>query len=149
MAHLNSKQRKAIEALALGETRIKASEIAGVTEPTIYNWLKTAEFREELSRAREIVLSLGVSRLVGKIDGAIEVLSKASEGSEGAVPPVTSDQIRASNYLLNHGKAYTELAHFGERLEYALEQIEELKRERHESDNNGTKRIGSGYPVSE
>lgn len=130
MRGITAKQRKAIEALALGETRIRAAEISGVTEPTIYNWLKSAEFREELARARDIVLSVGVSRLVGKIDMAIGILSRGAEGDG-----VTADQIRSSNYLLNHGKAYTELAHFGERLEYALEQIEELKRDRNESDN--------------
>ena len=133
MGHLNAKQRKAIEALALGETRLRASELSGVTETTIYNWLKLPAFRDELSRARDIVLSLGVSRLVGKADLAIEVLSRGAEGE-----PVTADQIRASNYLLTHGKAYTELAHFGERLEYALEQIEELKRDRDEANNNGS-----------
>lgn len=131
MKHLTAKQRKAIEALALGETRLRASEIAQVTEPTIYNWLKTAEFREELARARDMVLSVGVSRLVGKIDMAIEILSRGAEGDG-----VTADQIRSSNYLLNHGKTYTELAHFGERLEYALEQIEELKRDRNEAESN-------------
>jgi len=125
MGHLSAKQRKVIEALALGETRKRASELAGIAERTIYNWLDSAEFREELSRARDIVLALGVSRLVGKVDMAIEILSKGAEGE-----PVTADQIRASNYLLNHGKTYTEMAHFGERLEYALAQIEELKQER-------------------
>lgn len=131
MGHLTAKQRKALEALALGETRLRASEIAGVTEPTIYNWLKSAEFREELARARDMVLSVGVSRLVGKIDMAIEILSRGAEGDG-----VTADQIRSSNYLLNHGKTYTELAHFGERLEYALEQIEELKKDRNEAESN-------------
>lgn len=133
MSQITAKQRRALEALALGETRLRASEIAGVTEKTIYNWLGIPEFREELARAREIVLSVGVSRLVGKIDMAIDILSRGAEG-EG----VSADQIRASNYLLNHGKAYTELAHFGERLEYALEQIEELKRDRDEANNNGS-----------
>lgn len=133
MGQITAKQRKAIEALALGETRIRAAELSGVTEKTIYNWLNSAEFREELARAREIVLSVGVSRLVGKVDLAIDILSRGAEG-EG----VSADQIRASNYLLNHGKAYTELAHFGERLEYALEQIEELKRDRDEANNNGS-----------
>ena len=131
MGYLTAKQRKALEALALGETRLRASEIAGVTEPTIYNWLKTAVFREELARARDVVLSVGVSRLVGKLDMAIDILSRGAEG-EG----VSADQIRASNYLLNHGKSYTELAHFGERLEYALEQIEELKKDRNEAESN-------------
>jgi hypothetical protein len=133
MSGLTSKQRKAIELLALGETRLRASQAAGVTEATIYNWLKAAEFREELSRAREIVLSLGVARLVGKVDTAVTILSQGAEGE-----PVTADQIRASNYLLNHGKSYTELAHFGERLEYALEQIELLKGERNETLDNGS-----------
>jgi len=133
MGQITAKQRKAIEALALGETRIRAAELSGVTEKTIYNWLGSAEFREDLARAREIVLSVGVSRLVGKVDLAIDILSRGAEG-EG----VSADQIRASNYLLNHGKAYTELAHFGERLEYALEQIEELKRDRDEANNNGS-----------
>lgn len=133
MGQITAKQRKAIEALALGETRIRAAELSGVTEKTVYNWLNSAEFREELARAREIVLSVGVSRLVGKVDLAIDILSRGAEG-EG----VSADQIRASNYLLNHGKAYTELAHFGERLEYALEQIEELKRDRDEANNNGS-----------
>lgn len=133
MSQITAKQRKAIEALALGETRIRAAELSGVTEKTIYNWLGLAEFRAELGQAREIVLSVGVSRLVGKIDMAINILSRGAEG-EG----VTADQIRSSNYLLNHGKSYTEMAHFGERLEYALEQIEELKRERDAADNNGS-----------
>ena len=50
MSQITAKQRKAIEALALGETRIRAAEISGVTEPTIYNWLKSAEFREAIKR---------------------------------------------------------------------------------------------------
>ena len=128
---LSIKQRKAIEALALGHTRIKAGEIAQVQERTIYNWLNTQLFKEELSKAREIVLMVGVTRLIGKADLAIDILSKGAEGKE----EITADQIRSSNYLLNHGKAYTELAHFGERLEYALEQIEEIKRA-NESDSN-------------
>lgn len=128
---LNRKQRIALEALAMGESRIKAAQTAGVTEQTIYNWLKSPEFREELALSRDRVLALGVSRLVGKVDTAIDVLSRGAEGET-----ITGDQIRASNYLLNHGKAFTELAHFGERLEYALAQIEELKRDRDEGDSN-------------
>jgi hypothetical protein len=131
---LNTRQRKAIESLALGNTRRRTAKIAGVTEPTIYNWLKVPEFREELSRSREEVLSIGVTRLTGKIDLAISILTKGAKAKPG--DPITADQIRAANYLLIHGRAYTELSHFAERLEYALEQIEELKRA-HETDNNG------------
>lgn len=128
---LNTRQRKAIESLALGNTKRRTAKIAGVTEPTIYNWLKVPEFREELSRAREEVLSIGVTRLTGKIDLAISILAKGAKGKD-----ITADQIRSSNYLLNHSRAFTELTHFGERLEYALEQIEILKGE-HETDSNG------------
>ncbi len=130
MSGITAKQRKALEALALGETRLRAAELSGVTEKTIYNWLGLPDFREELARARDMVLSVGVSRLVGKLDMAIDILSRGAEGDG-----VTADQIRSSNYLLNHGKAYTELAHFGERLEYALEQIEELKKDRNEPES--------------
>lgn len=130
MRDLNHKQRKAIEILALGYTRREAAKEAKVTEATIYNWLKLEEFRAELSRIREAVLGAAVTRLIGKADLAIGILGQAAEGTGD----ITPDQIRSSNYLLNHGKAYTELAHFGERLEYALEQIEELKRGQNEAE---------------
>lgn len=115
--------------LALGETRARAAESAGVNPATIYNWLKSPDFREALAQSRDMVLAVGVSRLIGKIDLAIDILARGAEGDR----EISGDQVRASNYLLNHGSRYTELAHFGERLEYALREIEALKADREEA----------------
>lgn len=118
------KQWKAIESLAFGETRAKAAEAAGISERLLYKWLHIPAFRMALSKQRDLVLAISSSRLMGKADLAIDKLSEAAEGEM-----ITPDQIRASNYLLSLGKGYAELAHFGERLDYLSNQIEELKKQ--------------------
>lgn len=128
---INPRQKRAIAALANGYTRARAAEIAGVTEQTIYTWLRDNEaFKRELARARDATFRSGVTQLNGYLERAIEILGRASEGEE-----ITGIQIRAANYLLNHGRAYTELSHFGEKLEVALADIEDLKRQ-YETDTN-------------
>jgi hypothetical protein len=130
---LNSRQKKAIEVLANGYTRAEAAKGAGVTEKTIYSWLRDNEpFKRELGRAREAAFRAGVTQLNGYLERAIETLGRATEGEE-----ISGRQIRAANYLINHGKAYTELAHFGEKLEGALADIQELKRQYETDDNPG------------
>ena len=128
---LRTRHKRAIEALSNGLTRGQAAETAGVTEQTIYAWLRDNDtFSRELSRARDAIFKAGVTQLNGHLEQAVEILSRASEGEE-----ITGLQIRAANYLLNHGRAYTELAHFGEKLEGALADIEELKQQ-YETDTN-------------
>lgn len=124
MGNLTAKQRRAIEAMASGENKEQTAVIAGVSRQSLYNWFKLPHFRNELIKTREEFINAGVSRLVGRIDLAVDILSR---GAEGTPPVVTSDQIRSANYLLNHTRAFTEMAHFGERLEQAIADIEELK----------------------
>jgi hypothetical protein len=125
MANLTAKQRIVIEKLAQGYTRLEASKSAKIAERTIYKWLLEPEIKEELTRLREAALRAGITQLTGELENAIRVLGNAIAGDA-----VTREQIRAANYLLNHAKAYTELAHYGERLEWAIAEIEKLKAER-------------------
>lgn len=136
---LTPNQRKGIEALANGYTRAKAAEFAGVTERTVYNWLRDDRlFAAELARARDAVFRAGVTQLSGHLERAVDTLGKALAGE-----PMTPEQVRAANYLLAHGKAYTELAHFGEKLEQAIADIAELKGS-YETDNNSSPGIVPG-----
>jgi hypothetical protein len=119
---LTPKQKKVIKYLADGHTREFAAEKTGVCEDTVYRWLRDhALFKLELSRARDAMFRAGVTQINGHLELAIETLADCAKGEE-----IDSRQLRAANHLLNHGRAYTELAHLGEKLEFALEQIAQL-----------------------
>lgn len=135
---LTSKQKAAVNALANGFTRSQAAEAAGINERTIYKWLREPAFTAELGRAREAALQSGVTQLTGEMETAVSTLSDSMRGEE-----VTADQIRAANYLLNHARAYTELVHFGDKLEYALREIERLKTGADNESHNNEPKPGS------
>lgn len=119
---LSRGKRLAITALANGYTRARAADEAGVAESTIYLWLRDPEFTAELGAARDAALQAGITQLTGELETAVTTLSDSMRGED-----ISPSQIRAANYLLSHAKGFTELVHFGERLEYALREIERLK----------------------
>jgi hypothetical protein len=94
---LTSKQESAIAMLLAEPTHVAAASKAGVSEATLYRWLRLPEFRAAYRRARRELVEAAVGRVQIAAGQAVETLvSIAHKGRRDG------DRVRASIALLDH-----------------------------------------------
>jgi hypothetical protein len=71
---LSSKQRRAIAALLVKPTIASAATDCGVTQITLYRWLREDEFRQALTDAESQAIDVAARRLVQLTEAAISVI---------------------------------------------------------------------------
>ena len=118
--------KKEAVALALLEapTIAEASRKAGVSERTIYVWLKTPEFQEVFREVKRQFITLSLSRLEGITGEAIETLREIMLSGEGESPRVS-----ASKAILETALKLYEYEQLEERITKLEERLNENQRE--------------------
>ena len=115
---LNHRQRRAIEALLLGQSKGMAATAAGVTGATLSRWLREdPDFRNQLSGLSDLALKDAAIRLKSTLDMSVEIMQETMQ-SETVHPSV---RLRAADMAASHAIKLLEVADLVERVE-ALEQ---------------------------
>ncbi|MDI3543060.1 MAG: hypothetical protein PWP57_663 [Candidatus Atribacteria bacterium] len=86
------KQETVALALLESPTVAEASRRSGVSEKTIYVWLKEPEFQEIFREVKRCFISLTLSRLEGITGEAIETLREIMLTGEGESPRVSASK---------------------------------------------------------
>lgn len=74
MAEITAKQEKAIAALIAEQTIRDAAAKSGMTEQTLFRWLKDESFNAEYMRARRDAVQQAVARMQSATCEAVEAL---------------------------------------------------------------------------
>lgn len=111
---------KIISALLSTTTVREAAEAVGVSERTVYNRLKDAEFSKQFAKARREVWKGNVGTLQSLVGKAIQTIAEIMEDEK--TPPQV--RLNASAEIIRSGIKMTEIVDVVDRLE-ALEQIME------------------------
>lgn len=94
---LSEKQRIAIDSLATGSGVAAASEAADVHRNTVHRWMRdSAEFKLALQKEMSNVHQLKLSRVLDKVDGALQILWQIITNVETK----DADRIKAIRELL-------------------------------------------------
>lgn len=114
-------QQKAITALLTTDTIAKAADQAGLSQETIYRYLRDPLFLAEYRATRRDLMESTVGRLQNATDQAVHTLRRNMQcGTPGA-------EIRAAQVILENASKGIELTEIVERLE-ALEQCTEASK---------------------
>jgi transposase len=92
---LSDEQILVLKALARGATRAEAASQAGVSERTVYNYLKDPAFQAALAEARQEYWTGFLSALKAEALNAVRVLAQAVAGES-----VTQTQLKAAQTLV-------------------------------------------------
>jgi hypothetical protein len=111
---LTRKQEQAITALLSEATVTSAAERAGISEVTLWRWLKLPEFVAAYREARRQVMEKAVAQLQQSSWAASTTLLKLLGSGSDSV------RLRAAMAILDHANKGLEMLDFEERLE-ALE----------------------------
>lgn len=122
---LTTKQMKAVEALLQAETIRHAAEMAGISERTLYRWLKDPRwehFQAEYGDARRQATRHAVGRLQAASSDAVTILRRImfDESQQGAA------RVAAARSILEFAFKGSELQDLSERIA-ALEAITEAQ----------------------
>lgn len=109
---ITTRQRLALEALALGKSVADAARAANVARQTMYRWLAQPDFSAELRRLD----ADGLRRLGRAVMGLSD---KATQALEAALDPAEriTTRLRAASVVLERGPALAELTALVERVE--------------------------------
>lgn len=103
---LNEKQVEVLQLHVEGENITNISKITGVTRQSIYNWMKDAEFKEELDKALDRGKSDANYKITSKLTNYIDELSRLALTAK-------SEKIRSDTlmYLVDRvlGKSTTKI----------------------------------------
>ena len=119
---ITPKQRQVIELLAVGESRRNAAATAGISERTLYRWLKKDEFRQERRDYEAQLLEELQGALIARIEENLNILDgikrnqKASDGAR-----IRAIQLQLETMLTWRNQTITE-----ERITAIENKIEEL-----------------------
>ena len=118
-----SKTREKIIAGLLANTTVRAtSQAVGISEATIYRYLKDADFKQEYERKRREMMADNCHMLQASMNRAVTELVAIIEDDETA-PQV---RLNAIDMLLRHAYKQTEIVDILERLD-ALEKLDKGK----------------------
>lgn len=120
--NLTPKQHRAIEALLTSGDMTRAAERAGVSRETLYKWLKSEPFRQELKAGEAKALEALSRRLVALGDSAVLALQ---DGLNADNP--TAVRLRAADIIIGRLLQLKELVNLDER----VSALEEKQNEQH------------------
>ena len=109
---LSAKKKKGIEALLTCSTQKAAALKVGVSLRTLSRWLSDREFKAELSRRQDAVVSAVTAALVGRSGEAVKTLDDLLKDSD-ASPAV---KCRAALGILSQTRQAVELSDLAERV---------------------------------
>ena len=115
---LTAKQAKAVEALLAEPTIARAAAVAGSNERTLRRWLRLAQFRAALLRARREAFGQAIGLTQKYAAHAVVALVKVL--NDAAAPP--SAKVTAAAVVLRFGREGLELDDLAERVD-ALERM--------------------------
>jgi hypothetical protein len=125
------KMEQLIANLLTEPTYALAAEKTGISEPTLYRWLRLPAFQRAYRDARRRVVDVAVSRLCGLTEKAVAALEKNLKcGVPGA-------EIRAAVAVLDNVKALLLGEQFEEQVAKMAGEISELQRQRFGDGRNG------------
>lgn len=93
---LDENKEKAITYLLKGEAITDVAKLVGVNRGTIYNWLDDEEFKAELDRRRQEIVSKGNAILLAELNSSVERIKKIAVKSK-------SEKVKldANTYLID------------------------------------------------
>lgn len=97
---LNEKQNLALSALAAGNTRSKAAEIAGIAESTLYVWLSDEIFSQRLKETQRTMFDRAVSEIQAASLDAIATLRRNLNCGEPRAENAAATSLLANCYRL-------------------------------------------------
>ena len=109
---MNKKQEKFLQALLIESTITSAAKKAGISHSTAYRFLKDAEFKKELNKAKSECITDTIRYLQGNLTACSEALIKIVKN------PATADQVRinAINTVFQNCKSLIETCEVEERM---------------------------------
>jgi hypothetical protein len=113
---LSRKQEQAIAALLTAPTIGQAAQAVGISEPTLWRWLKRADFQRAYRRARQEVVAQAVSRVQQLASQAVEALAS-----------IMDDDQAPAGARVSAAKAILELSTKSFTLDDVREQLAELE----------------------
>jgi phage terminase small subunit len=115
---LSRKREQAIAALLSEATVASAAERAGISEVTLWRWLKQPEFKAAYREARRQVVEKAVAQLQQSSWAASTTLLKLLASNSDSV------RLRAAEAILSHANKGLELIDFEERIAALEEKAE-------------------------
>jgi AcrR family transcriptional regulator len=115
---LTAKQEQAIIALVSSTTMEDAAKVAGVSDVTLWRWLKTEAFKSAYMEARREVVTQAIARLQHSCGAAVETLRTIAEDASAPA----SSRVAAARAILDTSIKSVELEDLAARLE-VLEQL--------------------------
>jgi hypothetical protein len=116
---LTRKQAAALAALLSAPTHRQAPQACGVSEVTLWRWLKQDEFRAAYLAARQEAFEQACGRLQAALGAAVETLERQLTCGQAAV------EARAAAALLSHGLKVTEMFDIIRRIEALHRRVDE------------------------
>lgn len=109
----------AIIALLTAPTIEDAAKEAGVSDTTLYRWLKLPEFQEELRETKKQAVNLALTKLQHSTTAAVQVLQDVAEDKDAPA----SARVSAAKGILDMALKAVELDDLIQRLKKLEEQI--------------------------
>lgn len=116
-------QRKAIPALLASKTIAEAAAKSGLSERTLYRYLRDDAFRAALGQAEADAINFAARRLIAEGGDALDVLSNLMKGAKSE----SVKRLAASDWISNILK-WQELAILAARVSDLEEHIHEVRR---------------------
>lgn len=112
-------KESAIIALLTAPSIEEAAQTAGVSDTTIYRWLKLPEFQAELKEARRQAVNLAISKLQQSTASAVKVLQDVAENEDAPA----SARVSAARIILDQVLKTVELEEVISRIEKLEEKV--------------------------
>ena len=125
---LTGKQLKFIVCLLENSSTAKAIKAAGITKSTAYRWMKDVEFKQELQKRKNELLS----SVSGYLQNSLSICCERLMGIINDSDVSAQVKINAISLIFHNARAFTEQAEIMER----LQRIEEEFRKQEEYRND-------------
>jgi len=112
MAEITAKQEKAIAALIAEQTIRDAAARSGITEQTLFRWLKDKNFNAEYMRARRDAVQQAVARMQSATCEAVETLRAVMNDCKAR----GSERVSAAKAIIDFAYKGIDLEDFAARL---------------------------------
>jgi DNA-binding MurR/RpiR family transcriptional regulator len=120
---LSPKQEKALGSLLTHSTIAEAAQDCGISEPTLWRWLREPKFKAEYSRLRNRLIESALDRLSRICNAAIETLEHTLTDESA---PATA-KVAAASKILHLTLKLRETVEIEDRLRSIEEQIGKQK----------------------